>query len=393
MTYNVFRSDDTGAPAITTTAGTTITALDALLVNGFNSKTITITRSGTTATATATAHGYRNFQNLTISGANESQYNGSFVITNCTANTFDFTVSGSPATPATGTITSIVSPLGWTKEYSGTNLAAYRMAAAASGARFYMRIDNTNGTFCRIRGYETMSDVNTGTGLFPTVAQMANPGMYSFQTAVTTPWICWGTEKGFFFITYPNTSGTTLTPNSSAYDASTINMGMYFGAVKSYLPGDAYNVVCNAHIATNSGMSIGSHSAWNGVSTAYVIARDYTLTSAKQLSNRHWLRYGSGSGAGDTYSSQWPSLITGKIEFTHDNIVSEVDAMSRYCLRCSHPGIGFLLADAITTTRRYWDTFTDGTDTYLVVPGHNGGANSGAIVVKLNGPHSSWSTI
>jgi hypothetical protein len=39
-----------------------------------------------------------------IEGANEAEYNGIKTISNVTTNAYDYTVSGSPATPATGTI-------------------------------------------------------------------------------------------------------------------------------------------------------------------------------------------------------------------------------------------------------------------------------------------------
>lgn len=74
-------------------------------------KSATITRSGSTATATVAAHGYANGDYVLMAGANETEYNGTFVISNVTANTFDYAVTGSPATPATGTVTSAR----WTK--------------------------------------------------------------------------------------------------------------------------------------------------------------------------------------------------------------------------------------------------------------------------------------
>ena len=61
-----------------------------------------ITRVSTTATATLANHGFINGETVTISGATQTQYNGSFVISNVATNTFDYTVAGSPATPATG---------------------------------------------------------------------------------------------------------------------------------------------------------------------------------------------------------------------------------------------------------------------------------------------------
>lgn len=67
-----------------------------------------VTRSGTTATVTTTAtHNMGIGQSTTIAGANESDYNGTFVVTDVpTSTTFTYEVSGSPSTPATGTITS-----------------------------------------------------------------------------------------------------------------------------------------------------------------------------------------------------------------------------------------------------------------------------------------------
>jgi len=63
-----------------------------------------ITRSGSTATATITTHGYTTGWYVTVAGATQSEYNGTYEITVTSANTFTYAVSGTPATPATGTI-------------------------------------------------------------------------------------------------------------------------------------------------------------------------------------------------------------------------------------------------------------------------------------------------
>ncbi len=64
-----------------------------------------ITRVTTTATVTTTyAHGFKTSDTVDISGAVQTQYNGSFTITVTGTTTFTYTVAGSPATPATGTI-------------------------------------------------------------------------------------------------------------------------------------------------------------------------------------------------------------------------------------------------------------------------------------------------
>jgi hypothetical protein len=65
-----------------------------------------ITRTSGTATATSAApHGYTTGDTVLITGANQAEYNGEHQITVTGASTFTYAVTGSPATPATGTIT------------------------------------------------------------------------------------------------------------------------------------------------------------------------------------------------------------------------------------------------------------------------------------------------
>lgn len=63
---------------------------------------VSITRSATTATVTHTAHGLSTNDYVVIRGANQPEYNGPQQITVTGANTYTYTVAGSPATPATG---------------------------------------------------------------------------------------------------------------------------------------------------------------------------------------------------------------------------------------------------------------------------------------------------
>jgi type IV pilus assembly protein PilY1 len=76
-------------------------------------KTITsLTRVGTTATATSTAHGFSVSDTVNIggtAGTNERAYVGTFMIISATADTFNYTVVVSPASPATGSITAAIS--------------------------------------------------------------------------------------------------------------------------------------------------------------------------------------------------------------------------------------------------------------------------------------------
>lgn len=201
MTVKTFRSTDYGAPANTNAAGALIAILDACLVNGYGSQTVTITSSEGVATVTTpTAHTLQNGTFMRISGANESAYNGDFAITVTGANMFTYAVTGSPATPATGTITSKVSPADWTKPFSSSNIAAYKTGTGSNG--FYLRVDDIAATaslFPKVRGYEAMTDINTGTGEFPTIAQTATGmGFHKSTTPTARPWIIIASEKCFY---------------------------------------------------------------------------------------------------------------------------------------------------------------------------------------------------
>ena len=69
----------------------------------------TITRSGTTATVTKSNHGLSNGNKVQVNSAEVSTgsnyFNGEFTVANATTNTFDYTMSGTPGSNATGSPT------------------------------------------------------------------------------------------------------------------------------------------------------------------------------------------------------------------------------------------------------------------------------------------------
>jgi hypothetical protein len=77
-------------------------------VNGVTPQTLGaggLTASGTTATVTTPSpHNLVSNEYVVVSGANQATYNGLQLVTVTGANTFTYTMSGSPASPATGTI-------------------------------------------------------------------------------------------------------------------------------------------------------------------------------------------------------------------------------------------------------------------------------------------------
>lgn len=97
--------------------GTTFASSDGVLFDSTASATISaqvigvtsITRSGTVATVTTDSdHGLASNAAPTIAGADQSEYNGEQDIVVTAANQFTYTVDSGAVTPATGTITAII---------------------------------------------------------------------------------------------------------------------------------------------------------------------------------------------------------------------------------------------------------------------------------------------
>jgi hypothetical protein len=112
------------------------------------------------------------------------------------------TVSGTAGSLITALDLELVTNRGWTKEFSGTNKAAYRNSALAL-ARKYMRVvdDGTAPTSgareSLVQGYATMSTVDAGTGQFPTSGD-AYIRKSSLADATARTYLAVGDDKTFY---------------------------------------------------------------------------------------------------------------------------------------------------------------------------------------------------
>lgn len=90
---------------LTNSLGLSYNTLQSATINSQNITVDNITRSSNTAIVeTVTDHLLTNGQTVTISGAIENEYNGTFSIIVTGASEFTYTVSGAPTSPATGSI-------------------------------------------------------------------------------------------------------------------------------------------------------------------------------------------------------------------------------------------------------------------------------------------------
>lgn len=165
-----------GAPQISGSPGTFIAVLDAFLITGFGQvAALSVTVNNGIATATLNAGDtFAEYAVVLVAGATPEALNGEARVLTATNASITWATTA-PNGPATGTITIKMAPVGWEKVFSATNKAAYRSTDAA-GSRFYLYVDDTGTQFARVRGFEAMSDISTGTGPFPTDAQMSGGG-------------------------------------------------------------------------------------------------------------------------------------------------------------------------------------------------------------------------
>lgn len=105
--------------------------------------------------------------------------------------------------PTINPLVNSVSYLGWLEEFSGTNQRDYR---AGVGNRLYLSVnDNAVGAGgakeARASGFEAMTALGTGTGQFPTTAQVAT--LLTWRKSLTADataraWLCLADERTFY---------------------------------------------------------------------------------------------------------------------------------------------------------------------------------------------------
>lgn len=276
-----FNSSMTGTSLLSNVAGSLITILDDCLVNGFGSVTLdSLVIADDVATGTySSGHNFTMNGNtgpvITIAGATPSELNGEWRIASVPeTTTFTFATEGISDQTATGTITAKRSPAGFSK-VAGTNKASYR-SDDVTGNRFYLRVDDSNTSYARIRGYETMSDIDTGTGLFPTEAQLSGGGYCYKATNVNRTWALFADSKMIYF--YCDVSGNNQWAG-----------GFTFGDLISFKSGDPY-----ATILIGSASSTGVHQiGYLNATAASWMARAFTGIGTAITATR----YGHGSSS------------------------------------------------------------------------------------------------
>lgn len=316
-TYPVkyLHSEMRGAPTLSGSAGALIGVLDACLTTGFGLTSVTAL-SVSSGVATATVGSGNSFEVgaiVLIDGATPGTLNGEQRVTASTATTFTFATAAADGA-ATGTISAKYAPAhDWEKTYSGTNKAVYRSVnLEASG--HYLRVDDTGTQTAAVRGYVAMSDVDTGTGPFPTTAQMSTAlWVKSMQAS--------GTAVRWMFFADARFFGIAIAPysysNATYLSAPLRGFGDAIGLADA---GDVWATVlscCNSADQWVRG-SLDSPSVRYAIQGTNVFARSITGTGSAKLAVLGVMapfssNSSSFSGAETSGFGAFPSGVDGKL--------------------------------------------------------------------------------
>ena len=378
--FTIYRSTDSGAPVLTGEVNKLVLLLDACLVNGYTASVTSITRAGSIATVTCPVpHNLLTGQSVLIAGAVETDYNGTFVVTVTSTTVFTYTVPGTPATPATGTITYKRLAAGWTKPLTGTNKAAFLQGAGSNG--FYLRVqDDAPGAGAakeaRMRGFETMSDVDTGTGDFPTVAQSAF-GEVCRKSATAD-----ATARSWILVA----DARTLYLFVKTGDNAVVHFAFAFGEFYSLLAGDNFRCMIAGRNTENSAVTtldtLDLVSLPSAVTSFFFITRGHSGTGGSVNAGRH----------GDRTKGAQLGYLAGNMAYTnpangafyvsrvwvHDSVTTPVNGLRgrmRGFWHWLHPIAGVADGDVLTGTGELAGK------TFLVVK--SGGAGGGGLSLYI----------
>lgn len=247
-------SEMVGAPVVNGVAGSLLTALDALLVNGFGSKGVdsaVITDGVCRLNFSTGASCVDDGSVILVEGATNAALNGQQKVTAFSTSWVEF-ATDQAAGAVSGSISFKAAPLGWEKVFSKTNVTVYRPVDPAS-SRFYLRVDDTQATYASVNIYEAMTDVDTGVGVAPLATTVAGGYKWykrSAAGATATTWALVGDTRGFYFA--PNPLLQAGVAGLNGYITT------YVGDLNSYRSGDAYAAV------VSGGTSVNQNTTTNG---------------------------------------------------------------------------------------------------------------------------------
>lgn len=301
MTTDVkfFSSEMAGAPVVSGTKGSLLSMIDACLVTGFGLQAAsTVTVASGIATVVLNAGNFMLHSIVAVAGATPAGLNGEKRVLAVTgASSFTFDATGIADGVATGTITVKVAALGWLKAFSGTQTGVYKIDPALhpDTTGCLVRIADTGTYNARISGYESMTDVDTGAGMFPSVGQQAS-GLWVFRSSTAHPsvearsWFVVGDSRFVYVGIHSYTSSVT------SYGPCWFG----FGEFKSKKSADPFRFILTGNLGGDVSIDTSHTLSCAGSGSEYrYFARPYTGLGGSQAAGTYtWPSAYAGSGGG-----------------------------------------------------------------------------------------------
>ena len=268
-----YREDFPGAPVLNGVAGSLIGLLEACLCTGFGLRAATsLVVAGGVATLTLASdakNGNLLHSVILVENSSIAALNGEQRVTWASSTELKFATAAADGT-ATGSITVKTAPAGWEKKFSGTNKAVFKSLAVEANTS-YLWVSDTGTTNANVRAYEAMTDVDTGTGAAPTVAQLASGGYWAKSYGANA-------NANKFDLVADHRAMYYLPITYAGLQPIYIGQGGYFfGDILAYKSGDAF---ATALISADAAVTTSSLSGnlWHGanLSAGTKLLRSYT---------------------------------------------------------------------------------------------------------------------
>ena len=323
-----------GAPQISGTAGSLIAAIDAFLLTGFGVTTaINVTVANGIATANLQAgQSFDRRVVVLVDGATPTELNGEARVLTSSSSQITWATTAA-AGVATGTITIKVAPVGgWAKVFAGVNKAVYQ-STDVQGARFFYRVDDTGTVAARVRGYESMTDVDTGAGVFPSDVQISGGGYWLKSGAAG------GASVRYDFFADSRFALLCIAPGSIGGDGYPVAPARGFGDLMPLRQsGDVYSACISVADSADTNYVNGAFDQVTKLLSGVYTARAISGLGGSQLVNTLAYVGADGMSGASSALGAFPSSVDGELKMSRKFI----DSASNRTPRANVPGLLFV---------------------------------------------------
>lgn len=380
-----------GAPVISGVAGSLIAALRTFLITGF-APTAAVSATALDGIATIMLPSGQSFDEhavVLLAGATTPGFNGEERVLTTASDRITVTTTAANG-PIAGSITVRYAPVGgWEEVFSKTNVSVFR-SVDPTGNRMFLRVDDTAALVARVTGYESMTDVDTGTGAFPTAVQVSGGGYWHKSTTAGTTAVRWkmvGDSKFFMHGISPYVGAATG-------DVMAAPARGFGDPISLSTSGDAWGaVLSSAGSATNTSFAVGAFdaSAVSSLGTGAVFCpRSFTgLGSSVMIDVRPFTGTRATYSGGDSFMGAAPSRVDGQIKTSGIFGLESGDATAPP--RMVIPGIQFIPQSSVTSVLADGDMLVGsgsltGRRLLAVSTGNANSTVNGRYLIDITGP-------